>query len=131
MKFPVRKKIWTGDAANAQDVGNLARDVGNAISSQIPFSKASVTGYPPSTVAGAVKTLSIAVDTAPFAIICARIRIAGDLQNTTTAPQGGFCEFAYDAGAGKATITHVNAWSVNGGVFSVSVQYVMDFLVVY
>jgi len=131
VKFPVRKKIWTGDAANAQDVGNLARDVASSITAQVPFSKASITGYPPTTAAGFVKTVSIAVNAAPFAIICARIRIAGDLQNTTSAPQGGMCEFGYDAGAGKATITHINAWSVSGGTFSASVQYVMDFLVVY
>ena len=128
MKFPVRKKIWTGDAANAQDVGNLARDTASAINGMVPFSKANVTGYRPTPAA----PLAIAVDNAPHSIFASRIQFAGDVSNKVNSPQGGFCSFTYDASKGSASIYAIAAFNYyTGGGLVAGKLYVFDFLVVY
>jgi hypothetical protein len=128
---PIRKRIWSGAAdgvAKATDVGKQSRDLAAAFDGLVPFGKVSVTAYAP-TVAIPVY---LAVTSAPFAILCSRIRINGDLQNVSSAPQGGFAEFSFDVTGSRAKVTQLNAWNARTGNGTVNgVMYVMDFLVVY
>lgn len=115
-------------AASSVSVASQSRDLDGALDSMVPFSKVSATGYAPSPS----RPIQISVSRAPFAILAARVRFQGDVENHTTANQGGFAQFAYDANAGTAAINAIGAYSAftGGGLVNTKI-YIFDFLVVY
>lgn len=123
IKNAIRRRISNAAAVSGKDVTTLARDLQDAVLSIVDMLKVPYHGY-------AAYPIGIAVPQQPWAILCARIQPSANVQ--ATAPQGGFCAFAYDAGQGIASITSINAIdSVAVTALPTNVLYDFSFLVVF
>lgn len=123
IKTAVRRRISNAAAVSGKDMTTLARDLQDAILSVVDMLKVPYSGY-------ASFPIGIAVPQQPWAILCARIQPSANVQ--ATAPQGGFCAFAYDAGQGIASVTSINALnSLTAAALPSSVLYDFSFLVVF
>lgn len=119
---PLRKGISTSATVTGKDFSTQGRDVADALSNLVPFAKLTFSGYP-------VFPIALQVDQAPWAIIAVRIVPRENVQ--ATAPQGGFCSFAYDAGSGVASVVSCNAFITSSGTLLANVIYDFNFLAVF
>lgn len=89
-----------GDAVSGKDWSTQNRDLAKAVDAALPMSKIAFSGY-------ARFPIALAVDGPPWAILA--VRIQSQVNAQPSAPQGGFCAFAYDGIAGVANVTAINA----------------------
>lgn len=119
---PVRKSISTSATVSGKDFSTQNRDLADALSKVVQFAKVTYSGYPNFPIA-------LQVPQAPWAILASRI---APRQNTqASAPQGGFCSFAYDAASGVASVSACNAFITASGTLLANVIYDFNFLVVF
>lgn len=122
-KNPVRQTYSSAKAVSGKDWSTQARDFGAALAALVPIGKIAYSGY-------ARFPIALAVESAPWALLCVRIQPSNNKQ--AIAPQGGFCSFAYDAGAGVASVTSINALDASSAApLSAAVLYDFSFLAVF
>lgn len=120
---PLRRTNASGPSVSGKDWSTQGRDLDNFLNNLVQFGKIEYSGYPKYPIA-------LAVPSAPWAILAARVVQRGNVQ--AVAPQGGFCAFAYDAGAGVASVSECNAFlTASGAPLLSNVIYDFSFLAVF
>ena len=123
MKNPIRQRVSTSATVSGKDASTQARDIADALDQMAQVMKISYTGlvqFP----------ITLQVPQAPYAVIA--VRIVQSINKQSVAPQGGFCSFAYDAGAGVASVTAINAFIASSGApLPANALYDFSFLAVF